>query len=97
MNWLILISIIVLNLVVGIGLFRVYEQLIDVRTGLQKAIENAHAQVINNEKITRIVLDMAEKSAPILSKVSDNNTDIHNVCIMVAKEIQAAKEAQKRA
>lgn len=63
---------------------------------LNVSIKDAHAQVINAEKISRYALEASSSIVEKFSKLDDNNSDIHNVCIMIAKEIQAAREAQKR-
>lgn len=99
MTWVILILILIIFLIgaLAVGLFALYEQATNTYMALEKSIKDTHAQVINNEKITRIVLDSTSSIVETFKKIDDNNTDIHKVCVMIAKEIQAAREAQKRA
>ncbi len=98
MTWVILLLILTIFMIaaLGIGLFGLFEHATNSYMALEKSIKDTHAQVINAEKISRYSLDASNAIVESFKKIADNNVDIHNVCTMIAREIQAAKEAQKR-
>lgn len=91
-----IISVGILVIELKRDVIRQHHKLLNKLNELSISIKDTHAQVINAEKISRYALDASNSIVERFTKIDHNNTDIHQVCVMIAKEIQAAREVQKR-